>query len=69
MTVTASAEARREHILDAAEACFVRNGFHRATMQDLADTPDRAALRDVLDDLQACRALLDALRRPYDRDV
>lgn len=28
--------ARREHILDAAEACFVRNGFHRTTMQDLA---------------------------------
>ncbi|MDR7036596.1 AcrR family transcriptional regulator [Methylobacterium sp. BE186] len=28
--------ARREHILDAAEACFVRNGFHRSTMQDLA---------------------------------
>ncbi|PXW60427.1 TetR/AcrR family transcriptional regulator [Methylobacterium sp. B4] len=27
---------RREHILDAAEACFVRNGFHRTTMQDLA---------------------------------
>ena len=28
--------ARREHILDAAEACFVRNGFHRTTMADLA---------------------------------
>ncbi|MCJ2080368.1 TetR/AcrR family transcriptional regulator [Methylobacterium sp. J-090] len=31
-----SQAARREHILDAAEACFVRNGFHRTTMQDLA---------------------------------
>lgn len=28
--------ARRGHILDAAEACFVRQGFHRTTMQDLA---------------------------------
>lgn len=28
--------ARQAHILDAAEACFVRNGFHRTTMQDLA---------------------------------
>lgn len=28
--------ARREQILDAAEACFVRNGFHRTTIQDLA---------------------------------
>ena len=27
---------RRDHILDAADACFVRNGFHRATMQDIA---------------------------------
>ncbi|MCJ2125787.1 MerR family transcriptional regulator [Methylobacterium sp. J-077] len=34
-----------------------------------ADTPDRAALMGVLDDLRACRALLDALRRPYDREA
>ncbi len=27
---------RREHILDAAETCFIRNGFHRTTMMDLA---------------------------------
>ncbi|CAM2771518.1 MerR family transcriptional regulator [Methylobacterium mesophilicum] len=54
-----AAEPRIQEVEDAPEA----------TMQDLADTPDRAALRDVLDDLQACRALLDALRRPYDRDV
>lgn len=31
-----SQAARREQILDAACACFVRNGFHRTTMQDLA---------------------------------
>jgi TetR/AcrR family transcriptional repressor of uid operon len=30
------ASARRERILDAAKACFVRDGFHRTTMQDLA---------------------------------
>lgn len=28
--------ARREHILDAARRCFVRTGFHRATMQGIA---------------------------------
>jgi len=28
--------ARRGHILDAAEICFARTGFHRATMQDIA---------------------------------
>ena len=27
--------ARREHILDAAEVCFARAGFHRTTMQDI----------------------------------
>lgn len=27
--------ARREHILDAAEHCFARSGFHRTTMQDI----------------------------------
>jgi TetR/AcrR family transcriptional repressor of uid operon len=27
--------ARREHILDAAEVCFARAGFHRTSMQDI----------------------------------
>src|SRR6476659_6530306 len=27
--------ARREHILDAAEQCFGRSGFHRTTMHDI----------------------------------
>lgn len=27
--------ARRSHILDAAERCFARTGFHRTTMQDI----------------------------------
>lgn len=27
--------ARREHILDAAGACFARQGFHRTTIQDI----------------------------------
>lgn len=31
----ATQRARREHILDAAEACFARAGFHRTTMQDI----------------------------------
>lgn len=28
-------EARREHILDAAELCFAESGFHRCTMADI----------------------------------
>jgi len=30
-------ELRRQQILDAAAACFVRRGFHRTTMQDICD--------------------------------
>lgn len=31
----ATQAARREHILDAAEQCFARSGFHRTTMHDI----------------------------------
>jgi TetR/AcrR family transcriptional regulator, repressor for uid operon len=31
-----AASQRRDRILDAAERCFVRSGFHRTTMQDVA---------------------------------
>jgi TetR/AcrR family transcriptional repressor of uid operon len=31
-----STAERRNRILDAAESCFVRNGFHRTTMNDVA---------------------------------
>ena len=31
----ATQAARREHILDAAQQCFVRSGFHRTTIQDI----------------------------------
>lgn len=31
-----AADERRARILDAAERCFVRSGFHRTTMQDVA---------------------------------
>lgn len=35
-THEATAQHRRSLILDAAARCFVRTGFHRATMQDIA---------------------------------
>jgi TetR/AcrR family transcriptional repressor of uid operon len=35
-TRSSSVGDRRRKILDAAEACFVRNGFHRTTMNDVA---------------------------------
>jgi TetR/AcrR family transcriptional repressor of uid operon len=38
-----AAAARREHILAAAERCFIRNGFHRTTMQDLAEAAKMSA--------------------------
>ncbi|MEQ1613599.1 MAG: helix-turn-helix domain-containing protein, partial [Hyphomicrobiaceae bacterium] len=31
----ATHNARRANILDAAEQCFARQGFHRTTMQDI----------------------------------
>jgi TetR/AcrR family transcriptional repressor of uid operon len=36
IALKSSASPKREQVLDAAEACFVRNGFDRATMQDIA---------------------------------
>lgn len=35
--------ARREKILDAAELCFARAGFHRTTMQDICGEADVSA--------------------------
>ena len=33
-------QARKEHILDAAEICFAHAGFHRTTMQEIAKKAD-----------------------------
>src|SRR4051812_40316463 len=33
-------EARRREILDAAAACFARDGFHQASMQDICNEAD-----------------------------
>lgn len=38
-----STAERRNRILDAAEACFVRNGFHRTTMNDVAAEAEMSA--------------------------
>ncbi|MEM1371612.1 MAG: TetR/AcrR family transcriptional regulator [Pseudomonadota bacterium] len=35
--------ARQQHILDAAEACFVRTGFHKTSMQDICAQADLSA--------------------------
>jgi AcrR family transcriptional regulator len=34
--VNGGLSAQQERVLDAAQACFVRSGFHRTTMQDIA---------------------------------
>jgi AcrR family transcriptional regulator len=39
----ATQAARREHILDAAERCFAKAGFHRTTMQDICKAADVSA--------------------------
>ena len=39
----ATQAARSEHILDAAEHCFARAGFHRTTMQDICREADVSA--------------------------
>lgn len=39
----ATQQARREHILDAAEHCFARAGFHGTTMQDICREADVSA--------------------------
>ncbi|MHB8578201.1 MAG: TetR/AcrR family transcriptional regulator [Dehalococcoidia bacterium] len=36
-------ETRRQQILDAAMNCFVRKGFHQATMQDICDEAELSA--------------------------
>lgn len=39
----ATQAARRSHILDAAEVCFARHGFHRTSMQDICKEADVSA--------------------------
>jgi TetR/AcrR family transcriptional repressor of uid operon len=39
----ATQAARRSHILDAAEVCFARSGFHRTSMQDICKEAEVSA--------------------------
>jgi AcrR family transcriptional regulator len=41
--VMARAAKQRERILDAAEACFIRHGFHAASMAHIAQTAEMSA--------------------------
>jgi TetR/AcrR family transcriptional repressor of uid operon len=78
---TSAQAARQAHILDAAEACFVRNGFHRTTMQDLAreaamspgniyryfDSKEAVVLGLAERDRERGAVLVEALERSGDR--
>ncbi|WP_232630314.1 TetR/AcrR family transcriptional regulator [Methylobacterium sp. Leaf118] len=78
---TSAQAARQAHILDAAEACFVRNGFHRTTMQDLAreaamspgniyryfDSKEAVVVGLAERDRERGAALVEAMERTGDR--
>ncbi len=40
-------EARRQQILDAASACFARQGFHQTSIQDLDDYPSPPEIQEL----------------------
>ena len=41
-------ETRRREILDAAAACFARDGFHQASMQDICIEADRSHIASMI---------------------
>ena len=63
-------QARSERILDAAETCFARTGFHRTTMHDICKEAliagicerDRGEFAERFDALAAAPDFLEALR-------